>query len=224
MDLQGLYFSPCLSLFIAGKCYHILYIFMTFSMLLWFPNHPSSVFWSNSLRWILGFQSKHCKVRSCVHRKWCQEIGFIPYSLPTHWITIGKSINLRCLGFSFRKMKSLTGLQIEAVKSTSPPAGSIACTTRRADARVEATSQVASGSLWNRKRSSSESHWLPSGTLRPEIFKPSRRSEMSLGLRKLCGLSACGTPSEACIKGNDQTITSALKAGCHRWYTLLSIL
>lgn len=137
---------------------------MTFSMLLWFPNHPSSVFWSNSLRWILGFQSRHRKVRSCVPWKWCQEIGFTPYSLPTHWITIGKSINLRYLGFSFRKTKSLTGLQIDAAKSTSPPAGSMACTTPRADVRGKATSQAASGSSLNRKSSSSESHWLPSGT------------------------------------------------------------
>lgn len=114
MDLQGLYFSPCIFLFIAGKCHHILYIFMTFSMLLWFQNHPSYVFWSNSRRWILGFWSRHCKVRGCMHGKWCQEIGFIPYSLPTPWITIGQSIIFRYLGFSFRKMKSIGGLPIDA--------------------------------------------------------------------------------------------------------------
>lgn len=151
MDLQGPYFSPCIFLFIAGKCYHILYIFMTFSMLLWFQNHPSYVFWSNSRRWILGFWSRHCKVRGCMHGKWCQEIGFIPYSLPTPWITIGQSIILRYLGFSFRKMKLIGGLPIDA-KVYQPSLLASACTAPRTDVRVEAMSSLTHGSLCSMER------------------------------------------------------------------------
>lgn len=106
-----------------------------------------------------------------MHGKWCQEIGFIPYSLPTHWITIGKSINLRYLGFSFRKML-IIGSQM--------------------DTKVYPHFQLArmpaqhptNRSLDNWKSSSSESHWFPSPTLRLKIFKPSLHSEMFIMLRK----------------------------------------